>query len=101
LTMQVKKHDRFNKWYKKLDLTQKTEVDVRITRIILDSYFGTFKRVGSIFELKFNSGLRVYYAKEGNELIFLLSGGGKNNKSEQSRDIKQAQELYKEYKNGE
>ena len=97
--MRIIKSDRFNKWYKKLDMTQKTLVDVRLTRILHDANFGFFKKLDNIFELKFKSGLRVYYVFDGDKLILLLNGGGKNTKREQSRDIKQAMKVYEEYLN--
>jgi len=98
--MKILKSDKFNKWYKKLDMTLKTLVDVRVTRILIDSNLGTFKKIDNIFELKFKSGLRVYYAKDGKQIILLLNGGKKNTKREQNSDIGQAKEIYKEYLDG-
>lgn len=98
--MKIIKSEKFNKWYKKLDMTQKTQVDLRITRILVDSNFGTFKQLGNIFELKFKSGLKVYYAFDGKKLILLLNGGGKNTKRDQSNDIDQATLIYQEYLDG-
>lgn len=71
--MKIIKSEKFNKWYKKL---------------------------GDIFELKFKSGLRVYYALDGKKLILLLNGGGKNTKRDQSNDIDQANQIYQEYLDG-
>ncbi len=98
--MRLIKSEKFNKWYKKLDMTQKTQVDVRLTRILVDNYFGTFKKLGDIYELKFKSGIRVYYSFDGKQLILLLNGGGKNTKREQSKDIEQAKKIYQEYLDG-
>ncbi len=98
--MKIKKSDIFAKWYKKLDLTQKVQVDVRLTRILIDKHFGVFKKLGTIYELKFTSGLRVYYAKDGESIVLLLNGGNKNTKREQNDDIKKAQLIYKEYCDG-
>lgn len=98
--MKIIKSEKFNKWYKKLDMTQKTQVDVRLTRILVDNNFGVFKKLGDIFELKFKSGLRVYYAFDGIKLILLLNDGGKNTKRDQSKDIDQAKEIYQEYLDG-
>lgn len=100
LYMKIIKSEKFNKWYRKLDLAKKTQVDVRITRILVDNNFGMFKKLTDIFDLKFKSGLRVYYAFDGKKLIILLNGGGKNTKRDQSKDIDQAKQIYQEYLDG-
>lgn len=97
--MKIIKSERFDKWYKKLDMTQKTLVDVRITRILINQNFGVFKKIGNIFELKFKAGIRVYYAREKDKFVLLLNGGNKNTKREQNNDIQQAKKIYEEYKN--
>ncbi len=73
---------------------------MRLTRILIDGHFGVIRNLGEIFELKFSSGLRVYYGIRGEELVLLLNGGNKNTKREQNNDIKQAKEIYKEFCNG-
>jgi putative addiction module killer protein len=88
----------FSKWYKKLGDTLKVKVDARLQRIIITDNFGDSKSVGSgVQELRFmsKSGLRIYYAKDGDELVLLLVGG---NKSTQDRDITKAKEYWKDYK---
>lgn len=97
--MKIIKSEKYEKWYKRLDVTKKVLIDVRLTRILIDDYFGVFKKIGNIFELKFKSGLRVYYALDGKQLILLLNGGGKNTKRDQNKDIENAKEIYKEYLN--
>ena len=60
--------------------------------------FGDWKSVGGgICELRIDHGpgYRVYYAQEGKTLILLFCGG---DKSTQPRDIKQAEELWTEWK---
>lgn len=98
--MKIIKSDKFNKWYERLDMTQKIKIDVRLTRILVDNNFGVFKKLDDIFELKFKSGLRVYYAFDGEKLILLLYGGGKNTKRDQSKDIDQAKQIYQGYLDG-
>jgi len=61
--------------------------------------FGDSKSVGTdISELRITAGpgYRVYFAKREERVIILLVGG---DKSTQSKDIKKAQELLKEYDN--
>lgn len=96
--MEIIKSKKFESWYEKLDLTQKVQVDVRLTRIFLDNNFGNFKRIENIFELKFKTGLRVYFAKDGVNIIILLSGGNKNSLAKQSRDIQLAKKIFQEYR---
>ena len=98
--MKLIKSEKFIKWYKKLDMTQKTLVDVRLTRILIDSNFGVFKKIENIYELKFKSGLRVYYTFDGKKLVLLLNGGAKNTKRDQNKDIKLAKLIYEEYLDG-
>jgi putative addiction module killer protein len=52
---------------------------------------------GGVFECKINfgPGYRVYFGKDGKKLIILLAGG---TKKRQQVDIKQAKELWLEYK---
>ncbi len=95
--MRIIKLDRFDKWYKKLDITQKTEIDVRLTRILVDSHFGFSKKLGKISELKSKSGLRVYYGFDGKNIVLLLNGGTKNTKKNQAKDIENAKQIYQEY----
>ncbi len=52
---------------------------------------------GGVFECKINfgPGYRVYFGKDGVKLIILLTGG---TQIRQQDDIKQARELWQEYK---
>ena len=57
------------------------------------------KGVGSgVFEMKidFGPGYRVYFGKDGEEIVILLGGG---TKKRQQRDIGRAQECWQDYKN--
>lgn len=88
----------FSKWYKKLDEALRAKVDARLQRVKITQNFGDNKSLGSgVHELRFmsKSGLRVYYAKDGKEIVLLLIGG---NKSSQTRDIVKAKEYWKDYK---
>ena len=56
------------------------------------------ERVGQgVLELKiyFGPGYRVYFGREGTELVMLLCGGDKGS---QERDIRKAQEYWSDYK---
>jgi putative addiction module killer protein len=72
-------------------------VYARLTRV-RDGNFGDHKSVGQgVFELRIPTGpgLRVYYGLDGTEVVILLGGG---DKSTQSKDIREAQALWRNYK---
>lgn len=98
--MKIVKSEKYNKWYRRLDLTQKTLIDIRLTRILIDSHFGIYKKLGDIYELKFSQGIRIYFVFDGKFLILLLNGGGKNTKRDQTKEIFIARQIYQEYLNG-
>jgi len=71
-------------------------IDARLARVE-DGNFGDHKSVGEgVFELRIpkGPGLRVYYGLDGPRVVVLIGGG---NKSSQKKDIRKAQEFWKEY----
>ena len=50
---------------------------------------------GSERRIDYGPGYRIYFGRDGQKLIVLVGGG---TKSRQSRDIKNAQEIWAEYK---
>lgn len=94
----------FAEWLDILDKRLMVKVSKRILRISLGN-FGDYKSLGDkLYELRFSEGIRDYYSKVNEVFILLLSGGGKNNKGEQGRDIAKAREYLKDYmerENGE
>ena len=59
--------------------------------------FGDHRNLGGgVFELRidFGPGYRVYYGRNGNDLVVLLAGG---TKTRQSRDIERAKVLWSAY----
>ena len=88
----------FVEWLKSLDKKMQARIEQRILRLELGNY-GDYKALkDGISELrfKFGSGYRVYFAKDGDKIVILISGG---DKSTQSNDIKKAIEYWQEYKN--
>ena len=83
----------FNKWLDGLkDGMAKKRIAQRLVRI-QSGLFGDCKSVGGpVMELRVDHGpgYRVYFVKQGGELIVLLCGG---DKSTQQRDIAKALEL--------
>jgi putative addiction module killer protein len=88
----------FAEWIRALrDREARTRILKGITRMRLGN-FGDSKSVGggvSELRLTYGLGYRVYYAKYGDEIVFLLCGG---TKERQSDDIEQAKKYWSEYK---
>jgi putative addiction module killer protein len=88
----------FVTWLKGLkDARAKAKILVRIQRLAAGNP-GDVKPVGgSLSEMRIpeGPGYRVYYGTRGEEFIVILAGGDKGTQDE---DIKQAQELWADYK---
>lgn len=87
----------FAKWRERLDTTIRARVTVAVLRLETGD-FSAAKGVGAgIFELRldFGAGYRVYFGKDGEQVVVLLGGGTKRR---QSADIQTAQALWKEFK---
>lgn len=68
-------------------------IEKRLENIRTHEHFGHAKQLTErLAEIKFNNGVRVYFAKrvQDNKVIILLTGGNKNG---QQKDIKKAQGL--------
>ena len=87
----------FARWREKLDPVTRARVTVAVLRLESGN-FSAAKGVGSgVFELRldFGPGYRVYFGKDGGQLVILLGGG---TKKRQQADIAAAQELWRLYK---
>jgi putative addiction module killer protein len=88
----------YDDWYESLrDIYLRAAVAARIARVRAGN-FGDHKPVGEgVNELRINKGpgLRVYYGEHGTNIVLLLGGG---DKSTQQRDIKNAIDLWKQWK---
>jgi len=89
----------FSSWLDGLkDVRTRARIRARLNRIRLGN-FGDCKPVGNgVFELRlaFGPGYRVYFGREGEQLILLLGGG---DKSTQDRDIEKARLAWTDYRN--
>lgn len=86
----------FVEWFGGLPIKTQQRIDARLVRVEAGN-LGDYKSVGKgVSELRFHfeSGYRVYFARDGQEVILLLSAG---NKSSQKRDIKTAQAFWEDY----
>lgn len=90
-------HSPFDKWFLELN----SEAAAKITKAIYKLELGNLSTVegvgGGVFEQKidFGPGYRVYFGKDGNEIVILLCGG---TKKRQSNDIEKAKEYWQDYK---
>ena len=87
----------FRPWFDNLNAPAAAKVTVSITRLSLGNT-SHVKGVGAgVLELKidFAKGYRVYFDKDGEQLVILLGGGTKD---QQQRDIEKAQERWLDYK---
>lgn len=88
----------FGEWFEDLDAQAAAKVTTALTRLAQDNT-SKVKGVGSgVFELKidFGPGYRVYFGKDGPEIVILLGGG---TKKKQQRDIEDAHDCWQDYKN--
>ena len=96
----IKESPYFAKWLVKLkDNKAKIAIFRRLNRV-RHGNFGDHKALGDgLYELRFTigAGYRIYYMQKGDAIVILLAGG---DKSSQTKDIKKAKELMKEYKDG-
>jgi putative addiction module killer protein len=88
--------DGFERWFEKLDATTRARISVVLDRVARGN-FSAAKGVGGIFELRlvFGPGSRIYFGKDGETVVILLTGG---TKKRQSNDIEKAKALWQEYK---
>jgi putative addiction module killer protein len=87
----------FGVWFRALDATAAARVQRALARLEAGNT-SNVKGVGAgVFELKidFGPGYRVYFGKDGDEVVILLGGG---TKKRQGRDIQTAQALWQNYK---
>lgn len=79
----------FLEWFNSLDNSAKTMIIKRLQKVERGLYGKTRNLKQGLIELKFESGLRIYFVEDGNAIVVLLCGGGKDN---QNKDIKKAYE---------
>ena len=87
----------YTRWETALkDRTVRARIRARIGRLRLGN-FGDAKRVGEVFELRIHvgAGYRVYYGREGDAVVILLCGGGKQS---QARDIERAEAYWRDHR---
>jgi len=93
IMIEVRKTEVFAKWIDTLnDIRARARILVRIERLAAGNP-GDVKPVGggvSELRIDYGSGYRVYYKKQGRQVVILLAGGDKRT---QAKDIKSALHL--------
>ena len=87
----------FDDWINRIDLRAQVRIAKRLDRIERGN-FGDHRSVGQgVMELRvdYGPGYRVYFGRDGSEIVILLGGG---TKQRQRVDIEQAQRNWKTYK---
>jgi putative addiction module killer protein len=87
----------FGVWFKRLDAKAAARVQRFLARLEAGNA-SNVKSVGAgVFELRIDvgPGYRVYFGRDGDEVIILLGGG---TKKRQDRDIQAAHALWQQYK---
>lgn len=86
----------FSKWFNKLNSQSAAKVAVALSRMEAGNLSNVkwFKGIGE-YKINWGPGYRIYLAKDGDKLIILFGGGTKKS---QVKDIENAIQLHKEYK---
>lgn len=87
----------FAKWFDALNAHAAAKVTTALVRMEQGN-LSNVKGVGSgvsEYRIDFGPGYRVYFGRDGDSLIILLGGGTKRR---QERDIKEAQAIWREYR---
>jgi putative addiction module killer protein len=87
----------FAHWFDGLDAQAAAKVTVALQRVENDN-LSNVKGVGAgvlEYRIDFGPGYRIYFGKDGDQLVILLAGG---TKKRQQRDIESAQARWAEYR---
>ena len=87
----------FRKWFNRLNREAAAEVSCALVRLER-GYRSKLQSVGAgvtEYKINFGPGYRIYFGRDGDQLIILLGGG---TKKQQSGDILQATANWKDYK---
>jgi putative addiction module killer protein len=91
----IKRTPEFTEWLEDLSFKEQGQINARLERIQNASHFGDAKSLGDgLAELRWKNGWRIYFFKEGRNMIVLLVGGHKN---AQEKEIKKARLLLRRY----
>jgi putative addiction module killer protein len=87
----------YRKWFDGLDVAAAAKVAVALERIA-QGHQSSIEPVGegvSEYKIDWGPGYRIYFGKDGGQLVILLGGGSKKRQNE---DIEEAKAAWREYK---
>ena len=88
----IEKTEDFDEWLSSLSAKNEALVRSRLARIRDEGHFGWYRVLGDgLVELKWKSGLRVYFIRTGQNKVRVLFGGSKD---DQKKDIKRARGMF-------
>jgi putative addiction module killer protein len=93
----VARHSPFKDWFDGLDPQAAAKINVALTRLAQGNV-SNVKGVGSgvlEYRIDFGPGYRIYFGRDGHDLIILLGGGTKRR---QQQDIETAIDRWADYK---
>jgi putative addiction module killer protein len=91
------RRNEYKTWFDGLDVAAATRVTVALERIAAGNT-SSIKPVGegvSEYKIDFGPGYRIYFGKDGEQLVILLGGG---TKKRQNQDIEDAKTAWREYR---
>lgn len=92
---QLTKTPEYDEWLEGETKKAKAQIADRLEKIESEGHFGVHRHLEDfVWELKWKSGRRIYYALIPPDNIALLLGGNKNG---QEKDIKEAKKILKNY----
>ena len=86
----------FKRWFDRLPAEQASRIDRALSQMAVGN-LGDVRHVGGhVLEYRIHSGpgFRIYFGRDGRDLVILLIGG---DKSSQTRDIRRAKEYWNDY----
>jgi putative addiction module killer protein len=87
----------FGRWFAKIDVRAASKVTIALARVAQGN-LSNVKPVGSgvlEYRIDYGPGYRVYFGRDGDDLVVLLVGG---TKQRQQNDIEAAQAYWRDYK---
>ena len=90
-------HNRFREWFDRLNSEAARRVTTALYRLGTENFSNVKGVGGGVFECRidFGSGYRVYFGKDGDQIVILLCGG---TKQRQQNDIELAKGYWLDYK---
>jgi putative addiction module killer protein len=87
----------FGRWFEGLDPLAAAKVTVALARIELGNFSNVKGLDGALFEFRidFGPGYRIYFGRDGGDIVILLAGGTKRR---QDRDIEAARARWADYR---